>query len=971
MAEPNMLLLRQSLEGTLSPFAETRKSAEAYLKTLSAQSNYVLLLLQVLESANEKQEVRLAAALLFKNYIKHNWDPEKEGCVSLNEKNLVKQHLVDLMCRMPETLQKQLIEALTTIGEYDFPAQWTDLLAQLVQKLQTEPDWQVRIGVLMTANTIFKRFRNAFKSDELFRELKHCLEMFQEPLLVCFKDTGAALRAPSASHVQQMQMMTALRYMSRIFYSLNWQDLPEYFEDHLSEWMGEFLSYMSYESNALVKTDDDDEEEPSLMDRLLVAIVENINLYAEKYDEEFKPFLQKFIEVIWHLLAHRITLYPKHDDFAAKCMKFLTSVASRSFHRTLFESPQVLTELCGIVVMNLQLRSSDEELFEDNPMDYIRRDIEGSDGDSRRSAARDLVRGLLGNFNEAVTQICMNTVHTHLQQYKADSARNWAMKDVSMNLIIAISAVKQSRLRGVSEVNTRVPLMDFFMNEVLPELATPNQASLILKADAIKFVSTFRSQLPVEVMDQLFPLLMNCMDPSHFVVHTYAAACFERLLTVKDPSGSLRFNKERLAPYLAKLLDRVFCILEQANYPENDYLMKVIMRVMNVAKEDILPLTDMVVNKLTNILTRICANPSNPSFSHYLFESLSVLILNVCKTNPAATERFEALLFPPFQKVLTNDVEALSPYVYQVLAQMLELRPHGVSDAYKSMFPVLLNPALWERISNVPAIVKLIEAYMHQAPNDVAPSVPGILGVFQKLISSRITEGNAFSLLRGLVAFMPQEAYAPFLNEIIKILMLRLQTRMAGRNSVGYVKELIYTMSVIIGKLGPNTVLASLESLQKGMASMFLRSVWLPCNARGRKRAEQKACIIGLTRLMCETELCLADLELWIELLIRAIQVLEEGGESTSAIKDEDESLLELEETGYEAGYAKLFFASVVSLDHLQEYPVPTRYLVESIAKLSASRPGVHLAYAQTKISTPATLVALQSYFAQHNVPFQ
>ncbi|KAI9907456.1 hypothetical protein PsorP6_004090 [Peronosclerospora sorghi] len=966
MAEPNMHLLRQSLEETLSPFAETRKSAETYLKAFSTQPNYVLLLLQVLENASEKQEVRLAAALLFKNFIKHNWDPEKQKCVSLHEKTLVKQHLVDLMCRMPEALQKQLIEALTTIGEYDFPAQWTDLLTQLVHKLEMEEYWQVRNGVLMTANTIFKRFRNVFKSDELFLELKHCLEVFQAPLLALFKETGVALRAPGANPVQQAQMLAALRHMCRIFYSLNWQDLPEYFEDHLSEWMNEFLSYFQYQNPALVAPDN--EEEPDLIDFLLVAIVENINLYAEKYDEEFKPFLQQFTEVIWNLLANRITLSPKHDDLAAKCMKFLTSVASRTFHRALFESPQVLTELCGIVVTNLQLRASDEELFEDNPMDYIRRDIEGSDGDSRRSAARELVRGLLGNFNEEVTQICMRTIQTQLQQYKSDPVSQWTMKDVSINLVIAISATKQSRLRGVSEVNPRVPLMDFFMTEVLPELSSRNRASLILMADAIKFVSTFRSQLPVEVMEQLFPLLMNCMDPSQFVVHTYAAACLERLLTVKDPSGSLRFSKERLRPYLGKLLDHVFHILCQPNYPENDYLMKVIMRVLNVAKEAILPLTDMTVEKLTSLLNRICANPSNPSFSHYLFESLSVLILNVCKTNPAATERFEELLFPPFQKVLTNDVEALSPYVYQVLAQMLELRPSGVSDAYKSMFPVLLNPALWERVSNVPAVVKLIEAYMRKAPTDVASSVQGILGVFQKLISSRSTEAHAFSLLRGLFAFMPRESYASFLNEIVKILMIRLQTRLAGRNASGYTKDLIYTVSVLIGKLEPSTFLGTLEALQPGMSTMFLKSVWFSCEARGRSVAERKACVVGLTRLMCETELGVADLDLWTDMVVAAVKVLEITGDSGAVVQDEDESLLELEQTGYEAGYAKLFFASVGPLDHLHEYPEAKRYLVESIAKLSAAKPGVHLAYAQTKVPTPAILTALQSYFAQYNI---
>ncbi|TYZ61665.1 hypothetical protein PybrP1_010664 [[Pythium] brassicae (nom. inval.)] len=948
MADVNTL--RAALEQTLAADGATRKRAEGVLAALAAQGGYALALLQVLESGAEAHATRLAAALAFKNYIRANWDPEKASSVPAGDRVVVKQHLVELMCRMPESIQKQLIEALTTIGEYDFPAAWDDLLQQLVRKLQTERDWQVRIGVLMTANTIFKRFRNVFKSDAVFLELKHCLEFFQEPLLHFYKETSAELRAPGAPPAQQALMLTALRLMSRIFYSLNWLDLPEFFEDHMPEWMAQFLAYFAYDNPALV--DAENEDEPGPIDLLLVAIVEN---------------------VIWHLLAQRVTLAPKHDELAAKCLKFLTSVASRSFNRALFEPPQVLAELCGIVVTNLQLRASDEELFEDNPMDYIRRDIEGSDGDSRRSAARDLVRGLLGVSNAAVTQICMTTIQSHLQQYKADPASHWALKDVSINLVIALSALKQSRLRGVSEVNPRVPVMEFFLSEVLPELsrASSQQASLILKADAIKFVSTFRSQLGVEIMDQLFPLLLQCMDPSQFVVHTYAAACIERLLTVKDEAGgALRFSRAHLAPYLGPLLQHVFGILEQPNYPENDYLMKVVMRVLNVAKDDILPLTDVAVEKLTGILNRICANPSNPSFSHFLFEALSVLILNVCRASPDATARFEALLFPPFQKVLANDVEALSPYVYQVLAQMLDLRPSGVSPAYMSMFPVLLTPALWDRVSNVPAIVRLIEAYMRKAPSDVAQSVPGILGVFQKLLSSRTTEAFAFSLLRGLFGYMPHAAYASFESEIVKVLMIRLQSRMSGRNAAGYAKDLIFTVSVLIGKRGPDAFLGALENLQAGMSTMFVRSVWLEHVARARGAVERKTCVVGLTRFLCESELCASTPTLWTDALVACLQILEEGDDGASAVKDEDEALLELEQTGYEAGYSKLYFANVVSLDILAEYPPPKRYLAESIAKQSASRPGVYSGLAQSSLPAPA-LNTLSAYFAQFGLRFQ
>ena len=45
------------------------------------------------------------------------------------------------------------------------------------------------------------------------------------------------------------------------------------------------------------------------------------------------------------------------------------------------------------------------ELFEDNPEEYIRRDLEGSDVDTRRRAACDLVKGLSRFFEPQITTI--------------------------------------------------------------------------------------------------------------------------------------------------------------------------------------------------------------------------------------------------------------------------------------------------------------------------------------------------------------------------------------------------------------------------------------------------------------------------------------------------------------------------------------------------------------------------------------
>ncbi len=51
---------------------------------------------------------------------------------------------------------------------------------------------------------------------------------------------------------------------------------------------------------------------------------------------------------------------------------------------------------------SLFLSAADEESFEDNPEEYIRRDMEGSDIDTRRRAACDLVRALSKSFEGPV-----------------------------------------------------------------------------------------------------------------------------------------------------------------------------------------------------------------------------------------------------------------------------------------------------------------------------------------------------------------------------------------------------------------------------------------------------------------------------------------------------------------------------------------------------------------------------------------
>ena len=78
----------------------------------------------------------------------------------------------------------------------------------------------------------------------------------------------------------------------------------------------------------------------------------------------------------------------------------------------------------------------------------------------------------------------------------------------------------------------------------------------------------------------------------------------------------------------------------------------------------------MCIEELKTILGRVCANPSNPSFNHYLFETIASLVRYICAATPTAVDAFEGMLFPPFQQVLQADIAEFTPYVFQAAAPL-------------------------------------------------------------------------------------------------------------------------------------------------------------------------------------------------------------------------------------------------------------------------------------------------------------
>ncbi len=64
-------------------------------------------------------------------------------------------------------------------------------------------------------------------------------------------------------------------------------------------------------------------------------------------------------------------------------------------------------------------------------------------------------------------------------------------------------------------------------------------------------------------------------------------------------------------------------------------------------------------------------------------------------------------------------VQEFHPYVFQIFAQLIELRPAPLPETYMAIFRPLLAPVFWERPGNIPALTRLLQAYCRKAMKEI------------------------------------------------------------------------------------------------------------------------------------------------------------------------------------------------------------------------------------------------------------
>lgn len=111
----------------------------------------------------------------------------------------------------------------------------TDYLQQLVASLSAT-DYNVNIGVLETAHSIFQHWRIHVRSDQLFNEINLVLSKLMDSFMQLFRQTASVLLNPSSNPALLTPLLAqSMVLLIAIYYDFSCQDLPPAIEDSHEE----------------------------------------------------------------------------------------------------------------------------------------------------------------------------------------------------------------------------------------------------------------------------------------------------------------------------------------------------------------------------------------------------------------------------------------------------------------------------------------------------------------------------------------------------------------------------------------------------------------------------------------------------------------------------------------------------------------------------------------------------------------
>lgn len=607
-------------------------------------------LLQLCSQEDLDPSLRLSSALFLKNIafkywnVRHDSDPFQ---FNEDDKSVMRQHVLNTVVYSPDLVRAQLSLVLRAMIDDAFPSAWPQFLTEILQFLSSS-EYHLVMGALVAFYEISKKFQ--------FKELdeRTVFDAQLAQLLPKLQDIMVGLMAaPTPEHLLVQKMVLKIVYRA-----IEYQ-LPPLIQDEtvFNQWLHILHGIMMISVEP--QPDDDRDEWPERpvwkakkwACQILFKIFDrygNPNVAPDGCHDFSLHFIENYASLILQLFVSQLSTIATGAYLSPRVKQIMLNYLNTSVEMS--KTWQVIKPLVSTIITDfifplVCFNDEDQELWEDDPYEYVRRKYDVmEDFSSAETAALMLLHQLAQKRGAQTLDFIMGFCHQILvrELQATPEAQQPRQKDGILNIVGALASILSSRKKFKGSIE------DLLATFVFPDFTSPHA---FLRARAHRVVQSFAGDgfvSPKNVEVVMTGILTGLRD-SEMPVRLESAVAMRTML--KDKTAV-----EMIRPHIPSIIG---CILELLRESDNDDLTGALDEIIEVFGEELESYANNLAQQLaSSFIALLDYDPENESETHKAMAAMGVLgtlqtILGLFIDSPVR-DSVEEVVYPVLEVILRD-----------------------------------------------------------------------------------------------------------------------------------------------------------------------------------------------------------------------------------------------------------------------------------------------------------------------------
>ena len=376
--------------------------------------------------------VRQAGVIYLKNTIMQNWqDTEVEQgqplVFSIHEQDraMVRSSIVDAIVLAPEPIRVQLCVCINNIIKHDFPNRWTEVVDKISIYIQNNDanGWN---GAMLCLHQLVKNYEYKKSNERLpLTEAMNLLLPMMYNLMINL------LKHDPVNDIDQFVLLQKL--ILKIYYALTQYALPldVITKEMFSQWMEICVQVLDRPTNAAKLVEESSEENMELpewkvkkwathiMARMFERYGSPGNVVSKEYEEFSKWYLNTFSTGVLQVQFKVLGEYRNKNYVSPRVLTDILNYMKNSVshaHTWKIIKPHAIALIQDVIFPLMSFSEADEELWDMDPIEYIRQKFDVFDDISSPVPAAETLlhslcktrKGILTNVMNAFLTIINN-----------------------------------------------------------------------------------------------------------------------------------------------------------------------------------------------------------------------------------------------------------------------------------------------------------------------------------------------------------------------------------------------------------------------------------------------------------------------------------------------------------------------------------------------------------------------------------